>query len=95
VDRHGQSDSYSEEEVSDSTSDERELDKLPNDKAADKEKRKRDTSPFLGCPPVLEMNVWPLMRQQGADSQLQLSVLNHRRGTATHIKWFVYLSGTF
>jgi hypothetical protein len=40
VDRHGQSNSDSEEEVLNSTSNDCELDKLPNDKAADKEKGK-------------------------------------------------------
>ncbi len=38
ADRHGQSVSDSEEEGLDSASNERELDKLPNDKATDKEK---------------------------------------------------------
>jgi hypothetical protein len=38
ADRHGQSDSDSEEEVLDPASNEHELGKPPNDKAADKEK---------------------------------------------------------
>jgi hypothetical protein len=58
-------------------------------------RRERDTSPFPGRPPVLVMNVWPLMRWRGADSLLQLPVLIHGRGTATRVKWFVYLAGTF
>jgi hypothetical protein len=40
ADKHCQSNSDSEEEVLDSASNERELDKLPNDKAADKERGK-------------------------------------------------------
>jgi hypothetical protein len=34
-------------------------------------------------------------RHKSHASPPQLPVLNHRRGTAMHIKWFVYLAGTF
>jgi hypothetical protein len=58
-------------------------------------RRERDISPFPGCPLVLVMNDWPLMKRRGVDSLLQLPVLNHGRGAVTRIKWFVYPAGTF
>ena len=45
--------------------------------------------PFLGPPPVLERNVQPPMGRRVADSLHQLPLLNHGRGTATSVKWFV------